>query len=73
MIKVAFCDDNEEILNTIKGIVKKMHIDKDEVSYSYYSNPEILKSDNDKDVFDAIFLDIQMPEMDGMELADELR
>lgn len=73
MINIAFCDDNEDILNTIKGIVKEIHKDNVEVSYSYYTGPSALREDYNDYAFDAVFLDIQMPETDGMELADELR
>lgn len=73
MINIAFCDDNEDILNTIKGIVKEIHKDIGEVNYSYYISPSALREDYNAEAFDAVFLDIQMPETDGMELADELR
>lgn len=73
MVNIAFCDDNEDILNTIKGIVKEIHKDNVEVSYSYYTNPSALREDYNAYAFDAVFLDIQMPETNGMELADELR
>lgn len=73
MINIAFCDDNEDILNTIKGIVKEIHKDNVEVNYSYYTGPSALREDYNAYAFDAVFLDIQMPETDGMELADELR
>ena len=73
MINIAFCDDNEDILNTIKGIVKEIHKDNVEVNYSYYTGPSALREDYNAYAFDAVFLDIQMPETNGMELADELR
>lgn len=73
MVNIAFCDDNEDILNTIKGIVKEIHKDNVEVSYSYYTGPSALREDYNAEAFDAVFLDIQMPETNGMELADELR
>ena len=71
-MKIAICDDEEKHLNLLKVNIEeymKQHGIKAEF-YTTTSSSEILESDV---VFDFAFLDIQMPEIDGITLAKELK
>ncbi|MCM1285021.1 MAG: LytTR family DNA-binding domain-containing protein [Acetobacter sp.] len=71
-MKILICDDEEEQLKELKlrieEYMKNHYIKADFVTAT--SPSEILKSD---DAFDFAFLDIQMPEIDGITLAKELK
>jgi len=67
-MKIAICDDNREICEQIAAKLR-----------SAYPNDEIRLFENGltllmaNDLFDILFLDIQMPGRDGMQAAKELR
>lgn len=71
-MKIAICDDEEKHLKHLKLHIEeymKNHYIKAEF-FTATSPSEILEDDA---VFDFAFLDIQMPEIDGITLAKELR
>ncbi len=72
MVRIAICDDEIAICNDMKQtlsiILKQMHEDFQIVCYT---NPKVLLHTNDK--FDLIYLDIQMPDLDGITLAKKIR
>ncbi len=71
-MRIAICDDDERYLNELKAYVEgymKNHYIKVEF-YTTTSPGEIMDSDI---AFDLAFLDIQMPELDGITLAKELK
>ena len=74
MIKIAVCDDNDKILNKIAKIIKiafaKENVES-EVSV-YNTGRELLKEHSTRK-FDVIFLDIDMPEVSGFDVAKQLR
>ena len=75
MIKVFICDDSENDINLLKCELEKYsrinHIDFDIHSFS---NPKMLLFEvEDGKTADIFFLDVEMPEKDGFELADEIR
>ena len=67
-MQIGVCDDQKEIREMIIDKVKKFYPAEDIVSYG--SGREVLDALNLPDI---LFLDIQMPEMDGLETAGELR
>lgn len=71
-LKIAICDDNEKQLNYLKlHIAEYMKTHYIKANFFITTSPnEILES---SDIFDFAFLDIQMPEIDGIALAKELR
>lgn len=74
VIQVAICDDEEIFLINLKelimkefqlsGMVYELHI--------YNNGTELIKM-SDSIVFDIIFLDIEMPSLNGLEVAKNLR
>lgn len=67
-MQIGVCDDQEEIRELIIDKIKKFYPTENITSYK--SGQEVL---DDLYPPDILFLDIQMPEMDGMETARELR
>lgn len=73
MIKIAICDDEQFFVDEENNIISN-YLNSKKLKYeilSYISGQELLKSDINK--YDIIFLDMEMPGMDGMEVAMKLR
>ena len=64
-MQIGVCDDQKEIREMILDKVKKFYPMEELIAYS--SGQEILESLHLPDI---LFLDIQMPEMDGMRPAE---
>lgn len=72
MIKIAICDDEQSIVDKIKNAAikyKKTNNIQFE-TYTFLSGINLIRKFND---FDLIFLDIDMPELNGIEVAKKLR
>lgn len=72
MIKVAVCDDEEQVCIKLKDITKTFfnQIERPVWVAEFRDGNALLKSNIH---FDIIFLDIDMPEIDGIETAKRLR
>lgn len=73
MLKVAVCEDNPEDRQALAEAFARLEKDKArELTASYFDNP--LKFLNDyKPVYDIVFMDIEMPNMDGLTAAAKWR
>lgn len=72
MIKIAICDDEERILSELAHKIESYMEQTNYLSQVFaFPNAELLL--NSPEVFDIIFLDIQMGGMTGMEAAQKLR
>ena len=60
-VQIGVCDDQKEIREMIVDKIKKVYPTENIISYK--SGQEVL---DDLHLPDILFLDIQMPEMDGM-------
>lgn len=75
MFNVSICDDSKYDIDKIKNALgmfsKRKHV---ELSISEFSNPEMLIYEiEDGKIADIFILDVEMPNMDGFELADKIR
>lgn len=73
MIKIAVVDDEKKQLSLLKKYIDKISVEnKISFSVSLYDNSVVFIT-NYKSDFDIIFLDIDMPHMDGFSLAKKIR
>lgn len=70
-MKFAVCDDEPEMTKLISYKLRECYPDECEIRK--YEDGESLLADSRKQLFDALFLDIDMPEVDGMEIAKKIR
>lgn len=71
MIKIAVVDDERTILNKIGEEVREYFTERNEIklfdsSREFFNDPE-------KYCYDVVFLDIDMPEINGFKIADNLK
>ena len=71
-MRIAVCDDEQCFLNYFRGIVDRLYNRLDIITDEFNSGDELLKSFKYK-AYDLVFLDIEMPDMDGITLARMLR
>lgn len=72
MIQIAFCDDNQQELQRIRALLSELNpFDGNYEVTVFSSGEELLRSD--KRPFDLLFLDVQMPELNGYETARRIR
>lgn len=71
MGKIAVCDDERIELDQIADMIQSYYASDCEMKK--YEDAESLLADSRKQVFDVLFLDIDMPGMDGMQLAGRIR
>ena len=64
-MRIAVCDDQETCRRQVKGYIENIFGSLDVIVDLYSSGGEILKG-ADKFSYDIIFLDIEMPGMDGI-------
>lgn len=67
-MQIAVCDDEEAVRDVIARKISMLYPKAD--IHLFCSGKELLMSESKADI---VFLDIQMPDMDGMETAKELR
>lgn len=72
MIRIAVCDDEVIFVRCLRDMVEAL-FEKQGMEFQcfvYTSAPELIRAHR-KEEFQLLFLDIDMPEMSGMELAAE--
>lgn len=71
---VAICDDEKAALSILSGAVLNAFQAHDvQASVVLFANPKLLLKDMRQRHFDLLFLDIDMPGMTGIQLAQQLR
>lgn len=71
-MRIAICDDEQCFLDDFRRIAGSLYRSLDILIDSFSSGSALLKQFRLK-AYDLVFLDIEMPEMDGITLAAELR
>jgi len=71
MLRVAICDDNNVFVNNMSQAVKSefKRQNKEDIELESYVSSELMYQHHLIKPFDVIFLDIDMPEPDGFQLA----
>ncbi|WP_238483667.1 LytR/AlgR family response regulator transcription factor [Anaerosporobacter faecicola] len=74
MLRVAICDDEQAILHSYRERIRALFMNKHvEVTLYDYTKGSKLIADSKEIEFDLVFLDIDMPEMTGFEVAEKIK
>lgn len=75
MIEIAICDDEPEWINTARDIVEKFFNEKTiAITIKTFNDAkQLLDAAAQSDTFDILILDIDMPDIDGFNAAEELK
>ena len=71
-MRIAVCDDEERFQAQIRDLIEKIYNSLD-VIVDVFSDGKKLLERYDANPYDVLFLDIEMPSMDGITLAKKLR
>lgn len=75
-MNIAICDDNNfllmQLLNTIKQLIDKHNHYNFKFEYYCYNNALELLRDYSSKMFDVVFLDIEMPQINGLKVGDQI-
>lgn len=72
MIKIGICDDEKIILKVLQEMVEESleYLKLEAEIFLFHQGAEVLESEEEMDI---LFLDIEMPQMDGIEVGKRLR
>ena len=75
MIKIAFCDDDMEVLHQMNELIDRYRVERNEdITYAAFQSPFELLTEIEKGIRpDILFLDVVMPGQNGMDVAKEIR
>lgn len=76
LLRIAYCDDEPENGRKIQEFISQMEVQTDiEFTFDYYISGIVLleKLENKPDYYDVVFLDMEMPQLNGIELAEKIR
>ena len=75
MIKIAFCDDDMEVLHQMNELLDRYRVERNEdITYVAFQSPFELLTEIEKGIRpDILFLDVVMPGKNGMDVAKEIR
>lgn len=71
MVKFAVCDDEQNVLEYVSSKLREYYPDECEIKK--YTDGITLLEDSRRESFDAFFLDVGMPLLDGFEVAEQIR
>lgn len=72
MLKIAVCDDNQEFTNYFEEIIEEIYPN-NQFSIDVFNSPIRLANVMKENNYDIFFLDVEMPEMNGVDLAKQIR
>lgn len=76
LLRIAYCDDEPENGTKIKEYISQFSFSTDEeIEFDFYVSGLVLleKIEREPDYYDLILLDMEMPQMNGIELANKIR
>lgn len=75
MIKIAFCDDDMEVLHQMNELLDRYRVERNEdITYAAFQSPFELLTEIEKGIRpDILFLNVVMPGQNGMDVAKEIR
>ena len=75
MLKIAFCDDDMEVLHQMNELLDRYRVERNEdITYAAFQSPFELLTEIEKGIRpDILFLDVVMPGQNGMDVAKEIR
>lgn len=71
-MRIAVCDDEKYFRDTIRDAINAFYCSLDVMCLSFENGAALITAFEKGNRFDAVFLDIEMPEPDGMETARRL-
>ena len=73
MLKIALCDDNETMLKVLTDKIGETY-KQDSIAFEICSflSGEIFLNSHKEHIFDVVFLDIDMPEISGFDIAEQV-
>jgi len=72
-MRIAVCDDNNATLKVLnKSITNAFSKFTDKFNVTVFSDGTVLLNEHKKEPFDIVFLDIDMPDITGFEIAEKL-
>ena len=71
-LNIIVCDDELAFANVLKEKIEKICMG-EKINIKVETSGLSLLKNKDLDKLDAVFLDIEMPGMDGIKIADEIR
>lgn len=73
-LNIAICDDNKDDIELLKNHIMQYNIETENniITSSFSSSNEFINSCNTH-IYNVVLLDIEMPEINGMDLAKQLR
>lgn len=74
-LNIAICDDNRQELQIICSHLEKFMFENDDnINFSLYQSPsELINDYKEPGTYHILFLDVEMPEQNGLELANKIR
>lgn len=73
MLNIAICDDESSIVSQLKVLVTNYFSStENKYTISCFTSPEFFLQGN-LDIYDIVFLDVQMGDIDGLQVAEKLR
>ena len=75
MIQIAICDDDAVMLTEMQSVITQ-HMEQKNLNYqlySYQNGEALLLGTEDAGMFHIVFLDIEMPGMNGIFVGNELK
>lgn len=76
LLRIAYCDDEPENGRKMQEFISQLEVQTDiEFAFDYYISGIVLLEnlENKPDYYDVVFLDMEMPQLNGIELAERIR